>query len=88
MDELGVLCQYAAFDAEGGLHPGGLAFGEFGIGDVERQGFLLRVDGDRIAVVDQGDRATHPGFWGNVANHKAVRAAAEATVRDEADAIA
>ena len=49
---------------------------------------LLGIDGDRVAVLDEGERAAHVGFGRDVADDKAVAAAGEAAVGDERDIFA
>src|SRR5438067_1060138 len=49
---------------------------------------LLGVDGHAVAVLEEGDGAAHPRLRGDVADDQAVRAAGEAAVGDEADALA
>ena len=52
--------------------PGGAAAGEFVVGEVDVDGVLFGVDGDLVAVADQGDGAAFLGFGGDVADDEAV----------------
>ena len=56
--------------------------------DVELDQQPVRVDGDRIAFLDERDRAADIRFGRDVADHHAPRAAREAAVGDEADRFA
>ncbi len=49
---------------------------------------LLGVDGDLVAVLDDGDGAADEGFGGDVADDEPMAAAAEASVGDEGDVFA
>ena len=49
---------------------------------------LCRVDGDRVALLDQRDRPAHRGLGRDVADDHAVGAAREAAVGDQADRVA
>ena len=56
---------------------------ELGRLDEHVQAALVRVDGDAVAVLDQGDRAAVRRLGGHVADAEAVGAAGEAAVGDE-----
>ena len=49
---------------------------------------VLGVDGDRVAVLDDGERAADEGFGRDVADDEAVAAAGETAVGDERDVLA
>ncbi len=68
--------------------PGGTAFGEFFVGDVEVEFAGGDVDFDEVAFVDEGDGAAGGGFGGDVADAAAFGGAGEAAVGDEGDGFA
>ncbi len=70
------------------LLPLGEAGLQFSSGNAQRDRALLGVDGDFVAVLDDGDGAANEGFRRDVPDHEAVAAAAEATVGDEGDVFA
>ena len=70
------------------LLPLGEAGLQFRRWDSERDRALLGVDGDLVAVLDDGDRAADIRFGCDVADDEAVAASAEAAVGDEGDVFA
>jgi hypothetical protein len=68
--------------------PADAALGDLGFGHVQLQHQLVRVDGDRVAFVDEGDGAAGRRFGRHVADHHAPGAAGEAAVGDQAHALA
>src|SRR5262245_26841933 len=87
-DSASVLGQHATLNAQGRLLPGTPALVQFRVGDVDTQPLGVRVDGNGVAVFQQGDRATDPRLRSNMADDQAVRAAGEAAVGNQADAVA
>src|SRR5438128_3472331 len=61
---------------------------QLGVVDVKAEAFGVGVDGDRVAVLDKGDRPADPGLRGDVADHQAMGPAGEAAIGDQADALA
>ena len=86
--ELRILREHAAGVARLGLLPLGEAGLQFRRRDAEGDRALLGVDGDLVAVLDDGDGAADIRFRRDVADDEAVAAAAEATVGDESDVFA
>lgn len=86
--ELGILREHAVGVAGLGLLPLREAGLQFSCGNAQRDGALLSVDGDRVAVFDDGNRAADIGLGRDVADHETVAPAAEATIGDEGDIFA
>ena len=77
----------AAVVAWGGGFPGGAAGGEVFVADVEVQFPVGDVEGDEVAILDEGEGAADGGFGGDVEGAGAVGGAGHAAV-GEADHVA
>ena len=84
-DVLDVLVQSTTRYLQGWSLPEAAPFGNFGLGDCEVKSIGVGVDGDVIAILDQGDWATLLGFGSYVPDDKSMRATAEPTVGDQGD---
>src|SRR5689334_23329549 len=86
--ELRVLAEHARGIARLRLLPLRLAPGELRLRHVRLDQALLRVDGDRIAFLEERDGPALVGFGRDVSHHHAPRAAGEAPVGDEPHGLA
>src|SRR5262249_54099295 len=83
-----VFSQHAALDGNLRLLPARAAAGQLGVVYFEGESLGVGVDGDRVAVLDEGNRPADPRLWSDVTDHQAVRPAGEAAVGDQPDALA
>src|SRR6478735_4008928 len=88
LDELGVLPEHPAGVLRGVGGPAVLAGGELCLVDGHVEGAAGDVQGDLVAVADEGDRAAVDGLRGDVADAQAGRAPGEAAVGDQEDVLA
>src|SRR5690606_10828142 len=84
---LDVLVKSPAGELVGRLLPMLLAGRQFGVREGDVDFVRLGVNRDRVAVLQQCDRAANLGFRGYMANEETVRAAGEPSVRHEGDLV-
>src|SRR6185369_15060031 len=71
-NQVSVFCQYAAGITRFGRRPRPEPFFELGGRNLKIKPALVRVDGDRIAIPDEGEGAADIRLGRDVANHKTV----------------
>ena len=74
--------------ARRGLGPGGLAPGDFLVGNIHIDAVVHGVDGDLVTFFENGDGAAEECFRRDVTDHKPVAATGEAAVGNERDVLA